>query len=63
MKNGKVLFGNNAHLNTQYMATPYTHVTGNKEHVTKDNYNFYHSQLGISVECCFGVLVQCWGVL
>jgi hypothetical protein len=41
MKNGKVLFGDNAYLNTQYMATPYTNVSGNEEHVTKDDYNYF----------------------
>jgi hypothetical protein len=64
MKNGKVLFGDNAYLNTQYMVTPYTNVSGNnEEQVTKDDYNFFHSQLRIRVECCFGMLVQRWGIL
>ncbi|KAL7425726.1 hypothetical protein ACHAXH_000202 [Discostella pseudostelligera] len=63
MKNGKVLFGDNAYLNTQYMATPYTNFSGNEEHMTKDDYNFFHSQLRIRVECCFGMLVQRWGIL
>jgi hypothetical protein len=63
MKNGKVLFGDNAYLNTQYMATPYTNVSGNEDHATKDDYNFFHSQLRIRVECCFGMLVQHWGIL
>ena len=63
MKNGKILFGDNAYLNTQYMATPYTNVSGNEELVTKDDYNFFHSQLRIRVECCFGMLVQRWGIL
>lgn len=63
MKNGKVLFGDNAYLNTQYMATPYTNVSGNEEYRTRDDYNFYHSQLRIRVECCFGMLVQRWGIL
>jgi hypothetical protein len=63
MKNGKVLFGDNAYLNTDYMATPYTNVSGNPEYATKDDYNFYHSQLRIRVECCFGMLVQHWGRL
>ena len=63
MKNGKVLFGDNAYLNTSYMATPYTNVAGNQQHMTKDDYNFFHSQLRIRVECCFGMLVQRWGLL
>jgi len=63
MKNGKVLFGDNAYLNTKYMATPYTNVSGNEEQATKDDYNFFHSQCRIRVECCFGMLVQRWGIL
>jgi len=63
MKNGNVIFGDNAYLNTQYMATPYTNVSGIESYRTRDDYNFYHSQLRIRVECCFGMLVQRWGVL
>ena len=40
------------------MTTPYrTPITA------KDNYNFYHSQLRINVECAFGMLVQRWSIL
>ena len=50
---GLCLFGDNAYVNTKYMATPYPNVKqGNK-----DAYNFYHSQLRICVECAFGMLV------
>jgi hypothetical protein len=30
---------------------------------SKDNYNFYHSQLCVRIECAFGMLVQRWGLL
>lgn len=63
MKNGNILFGDNAYLNTQYMATPYSNVHGNDKEKSKDDYNFYHSQLRIRVECSFGMLVQRWGLL
>jgi hypothetical protein len=63
MKNGNVLFGDNAYLNTSYMATPYTNVSGNEHYRTRDDYNFYQSQLRIRVECCFGMLVHRWGIL
>ena len=53
-----VLFGNNAYLNTAYMATPFTNVAGDPNCIAEDSYNFYHSQLGIRVECAFGMLVQ-----
>jgi DDE superfamily endonuclease len=56
---GLCLFGDNAYLNTPYMATPYTAVSGG----TKDSYNFYHSQLRIRVECCFGILTHRWSIL
>lgn len=56
---GLCLFGNNAYLNTQYMATPYSAVSGG----TKDAYNFYHSQLRIRIECAFGMLTHRWGML
>ena len=41
------------------MATPYPNTSGG----SKDNYNFYHSQLRIRIECAFGMLVMRWGVL
>jgi hypothetical protein len=58
-----VLFGDNAYLNSSFMATPYPNVSGDPEKKTKDDYNFYHSQLRIRVECSFGMLVQRWGIL
>ena len=54
-----VLFGDNAYLNTSFMATPYPNTHGGE----KDNYNFYHSQLRIRIECAFGMLVKRWGLL
>lgn len=59
MAPGLCLFGDNAYVNTPYMATPYKNVRGG----SKDDYNFYHSQLRITVECAFGMYVQRWGVL
>ena len=56
---GLCLFGDNAYLNTPYMATPYAAVSGG----TKDSYNFYHSQLRIRIECTFGMLTHRWAVL
>ena len=58
-----VLFGDNAYLNTPYMATPFTNVAGDANLVAKDSYNFYHLHLQIQVECAFGMLVQRWGLL
>jgi hypothetical protein len=56
---GYVLFGDNAYLNTLFMATPYPNTNGGP----KDNYNFYHSQLRIRIECAFGMFIQRWGIL
>jgi len=56
---GLCLFGDNAYLNSPYMATPYV------GHVTEgyDAYNFHMSQLRIRVECAFGILTSRWGLL
>ena len=40
-----VLFGDNAYLNSSFMATPYPNVSIDPAKMTKDDYNFYHSQL------------------
>ncbi|KAL7425511.1 hypothetical protein ACHAXH_000094 [Discostella pseudostelligera] len=42
---------------------PFTNVAGDPNRAAEDAYNFYHSQLRIRVECCFGMLVQRWGLL
>ena len=54
---GLCLFGDNAYLNSIYMATPYSAVSGG----SKDAYNFYHSQLHI--ECAFGMFTHRWAIL
>ena len=57
---GLCIFGDNAYVNRNFMATPYPNVSGDSE---KDSYNFFHSQLRINIECAFGMLVQRWGFL
>ena len=59
LKQGLCLFGDNAYVNTSYMATPFKACYSGE----KDDYNFYHSQVRISIECAFGMLVNCWGIL
>jgi hypothetical protein len=49
LQNGYVLFGDDAYLNSFFMATPYSNVSGNPNKKSKDNYNFFHSQLRIRV--------------
>ena len=59
LKNGLVLFGDNAYLNTRYKATPFPNVSSG----SKDDYIFFHSQVRIRVKCAFGILVSRWGIL
>lgn len=65
LKNGLLapnlcLFGDNAYINSSFMATPYQ---GGNLSGSRDAYNFYHSQLRITIECAFGSLTQRWGIL
>lgn len=57
---GLCLFGDNAYLNSIYMATPFA---GGVSGGSKDAYNFYHSQLRINIECAFGMLTHRWAIL
>ena len=45
---GLCLFGDNAYVNTHFMATPYKGISGG----TKDDYNFYHSQVS-QIHCLY----------
>jgi hypothetical protein len=58
LQNRYVLLGNNAYLNLFFMAPPYANVSSNPNKNSKDNYNFFHSQLHIRVKCAFGMLVS-----
>ena len=60
LADGLCLFGDNAYVNTEYMATPYPNVGSDQK---RDAYNFYHSQVRINIECAFGMLTQRWGFL
>jgi hypothetical protein len=57
---GLVIFGDNAYVNNRYMASPYKQTKGGE---AKDDYNFFHSQCRIRIECSFGILVQRWAML
>ena len=54
LANGISIVGDLAYVNTEYMATPFKGVRSG----TKDDYNFYHSQLRIRIECAFGMLAN-----
>jgi len=56
---GLVLFGDNAYVSNEFMATPYK----SARRGTKDDYNFFHSQLRIRIEMAFGMLTSRWGIL
>eukprot|EP00978_Attheya_sp_CCMP212_P000318 scaffold644_cov32-Attheya_sp.AAC.2 len=52
--------GDNAYVKKLYMATPILGASPGVEYA----YNFFHSQLRITVERAFGILVhRCWGIL
>ena len=51
---GYVLVGDNAYVKAVDMATPIK----NSSPGPQDDYNFYHSQCRIIIECAFGILVQ-----
>jgi hypothetical protein len=52
LADGLVLFGDNAYLNTKYMATPYPNIAGHDQDGSKDNYNYYHSQVSFNCNLC-----------
>jgi hypothetical protein len=59
LKEGLLLYGDNAYVNSHYVVSPFRQVSAG----AKDAFNFYHSQLRITVEGAFGMLVQKWGCL
>jgi hypothetical protein len=56
---GYTLIGDNAYVKTKYMTVP---IKAAKTEV-EDSYNFYQSQLRITIEHAFGVLVHRWSIL
>ena len=56
---GLVIFGDLAYVNNSYMVTPYKNGRAGE----RDNFNFFHSQLHINIECAFGQLVHQWPIL
>jgi hypothetical protein len=59
LKPGLALYGDNAYVNTPYMANPFKSAST----PSKDAYNFFHSSLRINIECAFCMLVHRWGIL
>ena len=59
LKEGYALFGDNAYVSNEFMATPYK----GAKRGPKDDYNFFHSQVRIHIEMAFGMLTRRWGIL
>ena len=57
---GGTMVGDNAFVKAEYMAVPFP---GYGVTEVQDGYNFYLSQLRITIECAFGILVHRWGIL
>jgi len=53
------IFGDNAYVTNGYMSTPFKNIRVGH----RDDYNFFHSQLRIKIECAFGQFVNRWGIL
>lgn len=56
---GLCIFGDSAYVNNGYFVTPFKNVRSGP----RDDFNFFQSQVRITVECCFGMLVGRWGLL
>jgi DDE superfamily endonuclease len=56
---GLAVFGDSAYVNNGYFVTPFKNVKSG----VRDSFNFYQSQLRITIECCFGMFVGRWGLL
>lgn len=56
---GYCLYGDSAYVNESFMAVP----IGNACSGAKDDYNYFHSQVRINIECAFGILTNRWRVL
>ena len=56
---GMFLLGDSAYVNSTYMTTPFR-INVN---ASKDAYNFYQSQLCITIEQTIGILVHHWAIL
>ena len=54
-----LVFGDNAYLNSPYMAAPFKRDSRGSE----DAYNFFHSSTRINIDCAFGMLVHRWAIL
>ena len=56
---GYCLYGDAAYVNESFMAVPIGKVSSGP----KDDYNYFHSQVRINIECAFGILTNRWRLL
>lgn len=55
--------GDNAYVDSSTMITPYPGTNLKTDYPAKDWFNFWQSQLRITIERCFGIFVMRWGIL
>lgn len=60
VKKGYTMAGDNAWVPREWMAVP---IPGHCITAEDDAYNFYHSQVRITIERAFGIFVHRWGIL
>ena len=58
LKAGLTIYGDNAYINNHYMTVPFSNAAG-----VKDDFNFYHSQVRMTIECIFGIFTSRWRIL
>jgi len=63
LKAGLCLFGDAAYVNAPYMCAPFRNVQMEDGDTSMDSFNFFQSQLRITIECAFGMLVHRFGML
>jgi hypothetical protein len=58
LKAGLTIYGDNAYINNHFMTVPFSNAVG-----VKDDFNFYHSQVRMNIECTFGIFTSRWRLL
>jgi hypothetical protein len=58
LKPGLTIYGDNAYINNHFMTVPFSNAVG-----VRDDFNFYHSQVRMNIECTFGIFTSRWRIL
>ena len=56
------IIGDKTYVDSPVMMTPFEGINLCNHEPSKDSFNFYHSQLRITIERCFGIFVQRFGI-